>query len=461
MKKLFTLIFTVGTYLCSAQQAFYDVIPANGNGIRFWQNDAYKIHMGNSSEYQFGPVTDYSIKMSMDNFTNGRGWTWGRSGVTPVAALNVLGNMQIAGTFQSSGNIINSNPTNGWIGLTGDLPGYSVGGYPTLKSNGTYLYFSGGGKYSGYMGGSADAVLGLNDAAVNTKILLNSNGNSYLNGGNVGIGTTSPSSKLTIDGIDNYSDGITIQNTTGYKHLITAFADGVNPTTGSALQFKVANNNAGGNVAVMTLKGSGNVGIGTTSPQSTLDIRGNIVTETGTDPIIYTGVGSSELNRYLSLINSTGVHSASGLKAGGILIADSYAYANPGKNDLIVKGNVGIGTPSPDAKLAVSGQVHAQEVKVSVTVPGPDYVFEKDYKLSSLQEIKNYIEQNKHLPEVPSAKEMEKNGVKLGEMNMLLLKKIEELTLHLLNQEKKFTTQEERIKELESIIKEKQVQPHK
>jgi len=95
-------------------------------------------------------------------------------------------------------------------------------------------------------------------------------------------------------------------------------------------------------------------------------------------------------------------------------------------------GNVGIGTPSPDAKLAVAGQVHAQEVKVSVTVPGPDYVFEKDYKLTSLEDIKSYIDQNKHLPEVPSAKEMEKNGVQLGEMNMLLLKKIEELTLYII-----------------------------
>ena len=95
-------------------------------------------------------------------------------------------------------------------------------------------------------------------------------------------------------------------------------------------------------------------------------------------------------------------------------------------------GNVGIGTISPDAKLAVSGQVHAQEVKVSIAVPGPDYVFDKNYKLSSLEEIKNYIDQNKHLPEIPSAKEMEKNGIQLGEMNMLLLKKIEELTLYVI-----------------------------
>ena len=102
----------------------------------------------------------------------------------------------------------------------------------------------------------------------------------------------------------------------------------------------------------------------------------------------------------------------------------------------LIDGNVGIGTTQPDAKLAVSGQVHAQEVKVSVTVPGPDYVFEKDYKLTSLEEIKSYIDQNKHLPEVPSAKEMEKNGIQLGEMNMLLLKKIEELTLYVIELKK-------------------------
>jgi len=97
-----------------------------------------------------------------------------------------------------------------------------------------------------------------------------------------------------------------------------------------------------------------------------------------------------------------------------------------------IGGKVGIGNTNPDAMLTVTGQVHAQEVKVTVNAPGPDYVFEKDYKLTSLEEIKNYIDQNKHLPEVPSAKEMEKNGVQLGEMNMLLLKKIEELTLYVI-----------------------------
>jgi hypothetical protein len=99
-------------------------------------------------------------------------------------------------------------------------------------------------------------------------------------------------------------------------------------------------------------------------------------------------------------------------------------------------GNVGIGTANPDAKLAVKGTIHTNEVKVDLAVPGPDYVFNSDYKLLSLEEIKTYINKNKHLPEVPSAKEMEANGVQLGEMNMLLLKKVEELTLHMIEHNK-------------------------
>jgi hypothetical protein len=100
-------------------------------------------------------------------------------------------------------------------------------------------------------------------------------------------------------------------------------------------------------------------------------------------------------------------------------------------------GNVGIGTENPDAKLAVNGTIHSKEVKVDLNVTAPDYVFTNDYKLRSLQEIESYVNQNSHLPEIPSAKEFEKNGIQLAEMNMALLKKIEELTLYAIEQDKK------------------------
>jgi hypothetical protein len=115
-------------------------------------------------------------------------------------------------------------------------------------------------------------------------------------------------------------------------------------------------------------------------------------------------------------------------------------------------GKVGIGTLNPDQLLTVNGTIHSKEVKVDLSVPGPDYVFEKSYDLPSLDEVKSYIDENKHLPEVPSAKEMEKNGINVGEMNMLLLKKVEELTLYLVEQKKEI----ENLKSEISIIKDKQ-----
>ncbi len=123
-------------------------------------------------------------------------------------------------------------------------------------------------------------------------------------------------------------------------------------------------------------------------------------------------------------------------------------------------GNVGIGTTNPGSfKLAVNGKTWTTEVQVAVSKP-PDYVFEPTYHLSPLDSIKTYIDKNKHLPEVPSAKEMEKNGVNLGEMNMLLLKKIEELTLYVIelkkeNEIEKLNNKEQskQIEELKQAVK--------
>ncbi|WP_430906536.1 hypothetical protein [Maribacter sp. 2-571] len=100
-------------------------------------------------------------------------------------------------------------------------------------------------------------------------------------------------------------------------------------------------------------------------------------------------------------------------------------------------GNVGIGTTDPGAdwKLAVNGKIRAKEIKVETG--WADYVFEKDYPLPSLTEVEAHIAKKGHLINIPSAAEVETNGVELGEMNKLLLEKIEELTLYLIASEKK------------------------
>lgn len=117
-------------------------------------------------------------------------------------------------------------------------------------------------------------------------------------------------------------------------------------------------------------------------------------------------------------------------------------------------GNVGIGTATPDEKLTVKGKIHSREVKVDMTgALVPDYVFADDYKLNSLQEIENYIKEHKHLPEIPSAKEIEKNGLMLAEMNMALLKKMEEMTLYMIEMKKENEKQNQKISTLEKQLK--------
>ena len=127
-------------------------------------------------------------------------------------------------------------------------------------------------------------------------------------------------------------------------------------------------------------------------------------------------------------------------------------------------GNVGIKTPTPrDYELAVNGKIRAKEIKVE-TANWPDYVFKPDYEKMSLQELDSYIKANGHLPEVPSAAHAEKEGVVLGEMNKILLKKIEELTLHLIEKDRELqqlktesSSKDKAINEL-LIRQEKQIQ---
>ncbi len=115
-----------------------------------------------------------------------------------------------------------------------------------------------------------------------------------------------------------------------------------------------------------------------------------------------------------------------------------------------VLGNVGIGTNAPDAPLTVRGRIHTQEVKVDLAgAVAPDYVFYKDYPLKTIGEVEAYIAKNGHLPNIPSATEMEENGVNLKEMNLKLLEKIEELTLYLLQQNERLNELENRLGILE------------
>ena len=120
-------------------------------------------------------------------------------------------------------------------------------------------------------------------------------------------------------------------------------------------------------------------------------------------------------------------------------------------------GNLGLGQQNLKDKLEVNGQIHAKSVKVDLD-NWADHVFDKSYPLDSLSQIEDYIKNHGHLREIPTAEEVRSNGIDLGQINRLLLKKIEELTLHLIDKEKqisqlqlKLTQLEQRLSRLEQV----------
>jgi len=225
--------------------------------------------------------------------------------------------------------------------------------------------------------------------------------------------------------------------------------------------FRVATN---GNQEVFNLTGNGNLGLGTSQPVSKLHISGdefitvgNYEASNGIKGISFTGFRDNVSNYFGASIEAVpewtccgGYPGAgyAGIKNIGLnfMVHNDIGLANSKLAAMSIKanGDIGIGTVSPREKLSVNGNIRAKEVKVEST-NWPDYVFEKNYQIASLGELEKYIKTNKHLPEMPSATEVESNGVELGDLIKKLLKNQEELTLHLIAQNKKIKALEKKL----------------
>ncbi|WP_437398689.1 hypothetical protein [Flagellimonas lutimaris] len=214
----------------------------------------------------------------------------------------------------------------------------------------------------------------------------------------------------------------------------------------------------------MVFKPNGDTGIGTASPMGRLHVS----TGTSGDAILRLEAdtdNNNESDNPLIQLRQDGGQVGVNIgfsegDFGGNIFGIGTRYTNINSWDALSintsNGNVGIGTKNAGAwKLAVKGKIRAEEIKVETG--WADYVFEKDYDLPTLEEVERHIREKGYLINIPTAEEVEANGVELGQMNKLLLEKIEELTLYTLQQEgklKRMTMLEKEVSELRRIINE-------
>ena len=273
----------------------------------------------------------------------------------------------------------------------------------------------------------------------------------------VGVGTTSPQQQMHIN-------GNTMISGSGNALLFATSASTTDGNfgikyTGSGLNFYIPNNTN----YLMYIRNNGYVGIGTSSPTEKLEVSGNakatnVTATSAVQSSTLTVTGNVTFNSLagssskILTVGSNGLLSSADVSEVGDGMGNHIATTDlnlngkkivgttNGANGIFVAQNgnvrIGAGTANPTKALEVNGAIRSKEVLVEVT-NWSDFVFDKDYDLMTLKEVESYIKENGHLPDVPSAEEVKANGVEVGEMNAILLRKIEELTLYIIELEKK------------------------
>lgn len=284
-------------------------------------------------------------------------------------------------------------------------------------------------------------------------------GDIYYNSGKVGIDTSIPVEAFQIGDRWTFHNGgykiigYNFHYNGGDKRLVEKPASSISFTGDGDIFFRTAlTGTAGSSISwkhSFMIKNDGRVGIGTSVPEHSLDILTPFTT--GAESSLFIGQNhdfGANTGRYgigLSLLHE---NSMVGGKTGFLNIW----HGNTRTRVMIFTntGNVGIGTINPGSfKLAVEGKIGAREIQVTAVTPWPDYVFEEGYSLADLSEVEKYVKEHKHLPGVPAATEVEEDGVNLGEMNVKLLEKVEELTLYMIELKKENEELKSRIEKLE------------
>jgi hypothetical protein len=378
-----------------------------------------------------------------------------------IRAISLLVLLMALAEATRSNAQTNVFPTTGNVGIGTTTPGnkltiiddFAAGGYGTV--------------IAGASGAARDIFLvGQNGLSNGFTVQYTGSAMKYsFIDGNVGIGTTGPFAKFDVEGKANVGSG-TAQNTflSTDTQLQILTDEGVAAQLGfwqSGIaaaylghkafdsNFYITNAYSGAALGTadksFTVAPGGNVGIGTTNPSAKLQVVGG---GNGTVDLVVNGrmqTGDSNGNGGVWLNSAqTAFIGTEGNNSIGIFTSNGWAVTVP------QSGNVGIGTTNPTQKLSVNGKIQAKEVIVQTG--WSDYVFDEGYKLTALSETEAYIKAERHLPGIPSAQEVAEHGVSMGDMQSKLLAKIEELTLHVIAQEKRAVSQQNEIAALRNQL---------
>ena len=298
---------------------------------------------------------------------------------------------------------------------------------------------------------SGAGQVAVNTATPTTNMELSVNGDVYASS-QMFINATSGSGKLNIGG--GNSETVSIEGTSPYIKL----KDGSNgnvfvQASGSNLRLGTLADNSTGKLVFRfngsdknAMDASGKLGLGTTTPGALLHLSGSnellrLDGSNGFLDFMTSGVQKAFLQ---SSGNDLKVASNSGNVVLGNNVSGDVLY-------VVSNGTVGIGTSDTKGyKLGVDGNIVCEELKVKNSVNWPDFVFDEKYNLNSIDEMAAFIDQNNHLPGIPSAIEMHENGVEVGEMQKKLLQKIEELSLYIIDLKKQNDLLSTRVGQLEN-----------